>query len=115
EVVRDVAGQMISFLGYEVDPCCDGEEALAMYLEAMEDGRPYDVVLMDLTIPGGMGGQEAVARLLQLDPGARVLASSGYSNDPILAEFARYGFKGVAPKPYGIEDLADLLEQALRN
>ncbi|MFH7320514.1 PAS domain S-box protein [Desulfurivibrio sp. D14AmB] len=115
EVVRDVASQMISFLGYEVDPCCDGEEALAMYLEAMADGRPYDVVLMDLTIPGGMGGQEAVARLLQLDPGARVLASSGYSNDPIMAEFARYGFKGVAPKPYGIEDLADLLERVMRN
>ncbi|PLX48472.1 MAG: hypothetical protein C0613_10645 [Desulfobulbaceae bacterium] len=114
EVVRDVAAEMISFLGYEVVESCDGEEALVLYAEAMESGRPFDVVVMDLTIPGGMGGKEAVQKLHELDPAARVLASSGYANDPVLADFSRYGFKGVVAKPYGVEGVAKAVEKALQ-
>lgn len=114
EVVRDVASQMIAFLGYQVEQSRNGEETLAMYASAMEKGRPYDAVIMDLTIPGGMGGKETVEKLLAMDPGVRAIVSSGYANDPIMADFRLYGFSGVVPKPYSMQELADVLESVLK-
>jgi two-component system cell cycle sensor histidine kinase/response regulator CckA len=79
----------------------------------MRSGHPIDAVIMDLTIPGGLGGKEAVRKLLELDPAAKVIVSSGYSSDPIMAEFNKYGFKSVVAKPYSIQKLAETLHDVL--
>ncbi|RMG46508.1 MAG: PAS domain S-box protein [Acidobacteria bacterium] len=111
--IRDVGSQMLTYLGYEVDVARDGNEAIALYREKKERGEPYDVVIMDLTVRGGMGGREAIKKLLAFDPQARAIVSSGYSNDPIMAEYARYGFRGVVAKPYKLQDLSRVLHQVM--
>jgi len=74
---------------------------------------PYDAVIIDLTIPGGMGGKEAIVKLLQIDPGVKAIVSSGYSNDPVMAEYAIYGFSGVVTKPFDIEQLSKVLHHTI--
>jgi PAS domain S-box-containing protein len=113
EIVCEVAGEMLGFLGYSSRSAADGEEALKLYKEALGEENGFDAVLMDLTIPGGMGGKETMTRLLEIDPQARGVVSSGYANDPIMAHFADYGFSAVVPKPYQLEDLRKSLEQIL--
>jgi len=113
EMVREISAAMVRHLGYECETAAGGEEALALYREALAAGRPFDAILMDLTIPGGMGGRETMRRLLDLDPRARGIACSGYANDPIMSSFADFGFSGVVPKPYQMEELALALEQVL--
>lgn len=103
------ADELFHLLGYGADFAEDGEEALAMYKKAMQKGQKYDAVIMDLTIPGGMGGQECVKKILEIDPDARVVVSSGYSNDPIMAEYPIYGFRAVISKPYRIDELSRVL------
>ncbi len=112
-IIRDVGSQMLACLGYEVDVARDGNEAIRLYREKKERGEPYDVVIMDLTVRGGMGGREAIKKLLEFDPQARVIVSSGYSNDPIMAEYGRYGFRGVVAKPYKLQDLSRVLDQVM--
>ncbi len=82
-----------------------------LYKKAKEAGKPFDVVIMDLTIQGGMGGKEAIKELLGIDPEAKVIVSSGFSNDPIMANFMEYGFKGVVSKPYKFEDLSEVVHK----
>ena len=81
----------------------------------MEQGRPFDLVVMDLTIPGGMGGREAIARLLELDPDARVIVSSGYSDNAVLARYESYGFSGAIPKPYSHKQLMETVSNILKD
>jgi CheY-like chemotaxis protein len=113
DIIRDVAAEMLHFLGYTCRTVINGEQALTLYQEALDKGEPFDAVLMDLTIPGSMGGRETMAGLLELDPNARGIASSGYANDPIMAHFADYGFSAVVPKPYRLEELRTSLTQVL--
>jgi len=105
KIIRDVACRMIKLFGYEVEAACSGEEAIDKYRAAMAFGNPFDLVILDLTIKGGMGGQEAVKKLLKIDPDARAVVSSGYSDDPVLSEYSKYGFKGLLTKPYKVNDL----------
>ena len=114
DIVRDVSGEMLKLMGYEPYFACDGHEAIDAYKEAMDAGAPFTAVIMDLTIPGGMGGKEAVKRLLQIDPAAKVIVSSGYSSDPIMSEYGNYGFKGVIAKPYRVSEFSSALETALK-
>jgi PAS domain S-box-containing protein len=114
ENVREVATKMLMHLGYEVECAEDGEQAIRRYQEAIVGGRPFDLVMMDLTIPGGMGGKEAVQQILKIDPEAKVIVSSGYANDPVLADFRRYGFLGVVSKPYLLVVLSRAVEEALQ-
>jgi len=100
-------------LGYEAELARDGAEAIRRYREALEAGRPFSAIIMDLTIPGGIGGKEAIKDLLDLDPQARAIVSSGYSNDPVMAEFSKYGFRGVVAKPYEIRELARVLREVI--
>jgi PAS domain S-box-containing protein len=102
-------------LGYEAELARDGAEAIRRYREAAEGGKPFSAVIMDLTIPGGMGGKEAIKRLLELDPKARAIVSSGYSNDPVMAEFQKHGFRGVVAKPYQIHELAKVLREVTKS
>jgi signal transduction histidine kinase/CheY-like chemotaxis protein len=112
-LVRDVASNILLHLGYEVECAEDGEEAIEKYRRALDSDRPFDAVVMDLTVPGGLGGKDAVARLLQIDPRVVALASSGYSHDPIMADPAAYGFKGSLSKPYTTAELGRALQKLL--
>ncbi|MEK6247643.1 MAG: response regulator, partial [Planctomycetales bacterium] len=98
-------------LGYECRAAHDGVEALAACESAERLGQPFHVVVMDLTIPGGMGGKEAVKRLNELAPDVHVIASSGYSNDPVMANYGEFGFAGILAKPYKIEDVSEILNK----
>lgn len=112
-IVRDTVSAMLQYLGYQVESAADGQEALQLYRDRMEVGRPFDAVIIDLTIPGGMGGQEMVEELLAFDPKARALVSSGYSQDPVMANFSKYGFSGVIAKPFEINKIALTLKEVL--
>lgn len=83
------------------------------YRDAITSGDPDDLVVMDLTIPNGMGGKEAIAELLKIDPNAKVIVSSGYSNDPVMGDFRKFGFKHVMPKPYKMKDFESAILQAM--
>lgn len=113
QAVADIAVLMLDHLGFKADWARDGAEALERYAAALEDGDPYRAVIMDLTIPGGMGGLEAVRLLKERDPAAIVFVSSGYSNDPAMADHLDHGFDGVLSKPYLYEDLAKILRRHL--
>ena len=118
EILRRVAERMLLELGYEVQCARDGTEALELYEKATRSGRSFDAVIMDLTIPGGVGGKETIQKLLKFDPKATAVVSSGYSNDPIMSNYEKYGFCGVVTKPFRIEDLSwamrDVLNRANR-
>ncbi|HBB65700.1 MAG TPA: hypothetical protein DCZ93_00060 [Elusimicrobia bacterium] len=113
EVVYKALRRMLSALGYEAEVVGDGRKALEAWAAAQKSGRPFLAAIMDLTIPGGMGGAEAVKLLKTSDNKAKVLVSSGYSDDPIMAEYASYGFDGVLAKPYRVEDLSAALSKLL--
>jgi PAS domain S-box-containing protein len=113
EQVRGVAEAMLAHLGCTAVLAADGEEALALFKEARGEGRPFDLVIMDLTIPGGMGGQEAVALVRQADPDAKVVVASGYSTDPVLAHYRDYGFSAAIAKPFQLNELLKTIKDLL--
>jgi PAS domain S-box-containing protein len=109
EMVRLVTGEILGELGYEAAFARDGGEAIECYRNAKESGQPFDAVIMDLTIAGGMGGKDAIRKLLEYDPAAKAIVSSGYSNDPVMANFRKHGFRDVIVKPYKTIDLSRVL------
>lgn len=111
--VINVASEMLRSLGYEAEAAGDGTEAIRMYVKAKEAGRPFDAVIFDLTIPGGMGGVEAIGRLKEIDPAVRAIVSSGYSNDPVIANYSEYGFCGRIIKPYQVVELARIMHEVI--
>jgi two-component system cell cycle sensor histidine kinase/response regulator CckA len=115
EVVRTIATHMLKSLGYEVVTVENGERAVEKYSEAMASKRPFGAVILDLTVRGGMGGRETLAKLLELDPAVRAVVSSGYSGDAVLSHYKEHGFRAVLSKPYKIEDLGRLLNDLLSN
>ena len=110
EMIRGLAAEMLGHLGYRVTTCINGEEAVGNYLAAHSSGSPFSAVIMDLTIPGGMGGKEAARQILEIDPLARLIVSSGYSSDPIMSDHLRYGFSAAVAKPYKFSELGQALE-----
>ncbi len=113
QLLRDVAKALLSSLGYDVSVAADGDDALTQYAAARNAGRPFDLVVLDLTIRGGTGGLETIRRLKEIDPGVRAIVSSGYSDDPVVAEYRQHGFMGVLEKPYQITQLGDAVRRAL--
>ncbi len=108
EAILEIVGDILEYHGFTADFARDGEEALCLYQEGA-----YDAVILDLTVPGGMGGRETMKELLRIDPAVRAIVSSGYSNDPIMSDFRQYGFKNVIAKPYDIEELGKVLRTVI--
>jgi CheY-like chemotaxis protein len=102
-------------VGYQVKTVSNGIEALTSYNEAQQAGQPFDVVIMDLTIPGGMGGKESITQLLKIDPHAKVIVSSGYSADSITSNYRQFGFSAAVTKPYKLEDLTRTINELVCN
>jgi CheY-like chemotaxis protein len=113
EEIRDVLGKMLQHLGFDVDFANDGEQALTYYNQALQKGTPFIAAILDLTIPGGMGGKETLRQIKSHHPDAKVIVSSGYSNDPVMARFSQFGFSGFIAKPYNLLDLSRVLSQIL--
>ena len=108
-VVRKVVGMALQSMGHEVELTADGDAAVESYLKAKNLGRPFDVVILDLMVPAGMGGKETIQALLMIDPGVKAVLMSGYGEDPVVLEHERYGFKGALPKPFDHEKLQEIL------
>ncbi len=113
EMIRVVLRGMLDHLGYEADFAADGTEAVEKFAQAKEAGRPFAAVILDLTIPGGMGGTETIGQLLKIDPQVKAIVSSGYSDDPIMADFQKYRFCDVIAKPYKIMELSKVLKRVV--
>jgi CheY-like chemotaxis protein len=113
EAIRVVAGDLLTLLGYDVATAKDGSECIEMYKAAMESDQPFSVVIMDLTVPGGLGGKAAIQSLLEIDPKIKAIVSSGYSTDPIMSNYQHYGFKGIVPKPYNAVELSRALQELI--
>ena len=111
EMVLDIGERMLVKLGLAVTRARNGEEAISHYRDSLANGHAFDTVILDLTVRGGMGGRETVGRLLEIDPGARVIASSGYATDPIMANFTEYGFTDVLPKPYRFDEMQEVMSR----
>jgi CheY-like chemotaxis protein len=113
EGVRRLGAALLLRMGLLAETVADGAEAVKEFSEARSAGHPYDLVILDLTIPGGMGGREAMEHIRKLDPQVPAIVSSGYSNDPVLADFARYGFQAIVPKPYEVSLLMETVKRLL--
>lgn len=113
EVVRDVAGRYVRHIGYRPDLADGGKRGIALYETALKKGCPYDAVILDLTMPGGMGGKEVAKKIRAIDRQAKIIASSGYSTDPIMSKFKKFGFDGALAKPYRISELSEVLETVI--
>ena len=109
EMLREVLEIILERLKYDFTMTEDGEEAIKLYKQEKEKGTPFDAVIIDLTIPGGMGGKEAIEKLREIDPDIKAVVSSGYSSDPVMADYKKYGFSAVILKPYGMEELSKTL------
>jgi signal transduction histidine kinase len=111
EPIRNLMQMTLGMLKYEVVCTVDGEQFLAAHATALAEGHPFDLAIVDLTIPGGMGGKDAVRRLRERDQSIRAIVSSGYSTDPVMAQCTQYGFDAVLPKPYPVKELIQLVQQ----
>jgi len=114
ETICELLSVMLTNLGYDAVCTLDGAAAIAAYQHAQAEGRPFAAVILDITVPGGLGGQEVMAQLRTLTPQVKAIISSGYANDPIMADFAQYGFSGVITKPYTVEKLQHTLLHVLQ-
>jgi CheY-like chemotaxis protein len=108
-----MAQAILGELGYTVECVENGSEAVDLYLKRKEQGTPFSAVILDLTIPGGAGGKEIIANLLKLDPDIKAIVSSGYSSDPVMANYRQYGFSAVLSKPYGTQEMSNAIQELL--
>jgi PAS domain S-box-containing protein len=113
EMILSIAGTVLRKCSYRVETALDGKQALALYKKALEEGCPFDCVIMDLTIPGGMGGAETMLALQALDPAVKAIVSSGYADDPVMARYAAFGYRDVLVKPYNLQALRDTVLRVL--
>ena len=113
DTIRNVGGEMLICYGYRVTLARDGQETIELYKKAMEMGEPFDTVIMDLTMPGGLGGIETMTILRRIDPKVKAIISSGYANDPVMSDYERYGFSGVVTKPYKFDEFNEILNKVI--
>ncbi|MBN2160837.1 MAG: PAS domain S-box protein [Spirochaetes bacterium] len=113
EIIRDLGGKMLAHLGYDVVLAANGPEAARCFSEAKNSGRPFDLVILDLVIPGGHGGEKALVAIREVDPAIRAIVTSGYADDPVMLEYKKYGFSGSLAKPFNLEELDAELSRVL--
>ena len=113
EMLRNLAQRMLERLGHEMETVKDGDEAIEAYKKQKDSVEPFDAVILDLTIKGGMGGEQTIRELIKIDPGVKAIVCSGYFNDPVITHFKKYGFQGAMPKPYQKADLEIVLKKVL--
>ncbi len=113
DILQELVSAMLGYLGYEVVCAANGDETIEQFQRARDARRPFDVVMVDLTVPGGMGGFKTVQQLRLIDPHVKAVVSSGYSNDPILTKFRKHGFSGVIAKPYQMSELDQVLRTVM--
>jgi PAS domain S-box-containing protein len=111
EHILKMTGRMLGEMGYKYHLVLNGDQAIEDYQGSFQSGSPFDMVILDLTIPGGMGGQDVIKKLLEIDPDVKAVVSSGYSNDPVMSNYSDYGFKGIIPKPYSQNQVAAVLNK----
>jgi len=111
--IREILREILVHLGYQVETAADGQSACRSYFDALRGGSRFDAVILDLTIHGGMGGEEALQEMKKIDPSVKAIVSSGHSGNPVMADPRSYGFAGVMPKPYRVQDLDRILTQVL--
>jgi PAS domain S-box-containing protein len=109
-----MAERLMKRMGLDFESAADGQQAIDLYRSAKEAGKPFDLVVMDLTIPGGMGGKEAISILRDYDPGVRAIVSSGYSSDLAMSDFRKHGFRGMVAKPYDVTELASVIRSVIK-
>ena len=114
EMILNTTGVLLEHLGYEVEIARDGFEALEKYKKSSSDGRRFDAVILDLTIPGGMGGKLTLQKLQEFDADVRAILSSGYFSDPTILDFDKYGFKATVKKPYNVRELSQVLNRVIK-
>ena len=113
QIILDMTREVLKFLDYDVMFAKDGQAAIDLYTLEKSAGAPFDVVILDLSVPSGLGGKETIVQLRKIDPGVKAVISSGYSDDPVVSDFSNHGFDEVLTKPYKIHDLKNMLEQIM--
>ena len=114
QIILDVTGEILTFLKYDVMFAKDGQAAVDLFRKEKDAGSPFDVVILDLSVPHGMGGKETIELLRSVDPDVKAVVSSGYTNDPVVQDFSRYGFCERLSKPYNINAMKNLLEIVIK-
>ena len=113
EIIRNVAKEMLEPEGYSLEFAAEGREAIDMYKKSINTKQKFDIVILDLTVPGGLGGKETIKEIIKIDPDVRAIVSSGYSNDPVMAEYKEYGFSDFVPKPYNSDQLINIVNKVI--
>jgi len=113
QIILDMTREVLKFLDYDVMFAKDGQAAIDLYTLEKSAGAPFDVVILDLSVPSGLGGRETIVELRKIDPGVKAVISSGYSDDPAVRDFSNHGFDEKLTKPYKIHDLKNMLEQIM--
>jgi PAS domain S-box-containing protein len=112
--VRNAAVKALKLSGYEVEGVADGAEVVSLYKEERDKGKPFDLVILDLTIPGGMGGEDTLKKLREINPEVKAIVSSGYSDDPVMSEYKKHGFNAIVRKPYQYEELCEVVSKVIQ-
>jgi len=105
DILRKATALFLGKIGFDVESAGDGKDAVQRFREADQAGEPFDLVILDLSVPGGMGGEETLRRLQEMDPHVKAIITSGYPDSPVVVDYERYGFRGVMVKPYTIQEL----------
>jgi CheY-like chemotaxis protein len=113
DTIQKSVTKLLRHLGYEIETAKDGEEAIELYKKAEKSAKPFDLVMMDLTIRGGMGGEETIKKLLEINPDVKAIVSSGYSDARIMSDYKKYGFKAVIAKPFTLAELSSAVKTVI--
>jgi CheY-like chemotaxis protein len=114
QIILDVTHEVLKFLNYDVMSAKDGLKAIDLYKKEKAAGAPFDIVILDLSVPNGLGGKETIELLRNVDPAVKAVVSSGYTNDPVVQDFSHYGFSERLTKPYTINEMKNLLEKVIK-
>jgi CheY-like chemotaxis protein len=113
ELILESSSELLRILGYVVETAKTGEEAVNVFKEAIDDGEPFDLVILDLTVPGGMGGVKTLKAMKEINQDFKAIVSSGYSNDPIMSDYKNFGFDGILIKPFKLDILQQIIDDLL--